>query len=143
MLLGVGVCAANRVAGMIRETKRTKVMPRMRSVIAFGVLIVNKKAEPWIVASLARPCRGRYRWRGAALVLATTPTRIRVSGILRNTAAQRYSRQLTRTAERFAILLIQSECVKQEHRAGAFSGAACLNPFVAVPDAVSRICYVV
>ena len=135
MLLGVAVCAANRVAGMIRETKRTKLLPRMSSVIAFGVLVVNKKAEPWSVASLARPCRGRHRWRGAGPRHDTLAN----SGILRNTAAQRYSRRLPRTAERFAILLIQSECVKQEHRSGAFSGAACLNPFVAVPDAVRRI----
>jgi hypothetical protein len=83
MLLGVGVCAANRVAGMIRETKRTKLMPRMRSLIAFGVLIVNKKAESWSVASLARPCRGRHRWRGAALVLATTPPRIQIYYVIR------------------------------------------------------------
>ena len=41
MLLGVGVCAANRVVEMIRETKRTELKPRMPSLIAFGVLVVN------------------------------------------------------------------------------------------------------
>ena len=41
VLLGVGVCAANRVVEMIRETKRTKLRGRMPSLIAFGLLVVN------------------------------------------------------------------------------------------------------
>jgi hypothetical protein len=76
MLLGVGVCAANRVAGMIRETKRTKLLPRMSSLIAFGVLVVNKKAEPWSVTSLARP-QG-VATPGGEPILATTLPRIQV-----------------------------------------------------------------
>src|ERR1700757_4505770 len=44
--------------------------------------------------------------------------------------------RLPRTAESFATLLVQSECVKQKHRSGAFSGAACLKPLLAGPDAV-------
>ena len=108
VLPGVGVCAGNRVGERIRETKKTKLKPRMPCVIAFGVLVVN--AVKQIYTLPAQP-------------VVSQRTDKRTSG---------RSFLSKRTAERFAILLIQSECVKQEHRCGSFSGAACLNPFVAV-----------